>query len=111
LSLLVREVSHHELIRELSTRQQARMAVGPRQLEFRNTNALVRNPAWDIGVQKTGYISEAGRCVVMQAQLAGRKLIMVLLDSAGRYSRVADAERIRAWVARNHSAQGASAAL
>jgi len=111
LSLLVREVSRNELIRELSTRQQARVAVGPRQMEFRNTNALVRNPAWDIGVQKTGYISEAGRCVVMQAQLAGRKLIMVLLDTAGRYSRVADAERIRAWVARNHSAQGASAAL
>lgn len=111
LSLLVREVSRHELIRELSTRQQARVAVGPRQMEFRNTNALVRNPAWDIGVQKTGYISEAGRCVVMQAQLAGRKLIMVLLDSAGRYSRVGDAERIRAWVARNHSAQGASPAL
>ena len=111
LSLLVREVSRNELIRELSTRQQARVAVGPRQMEFRNTNALVRNPAWDIGVQKTGYISEAGRCVVMQAQLAGRKLIMVLLDSAGRYSRIGDAERIRAWVARNHSAQGVSPAL
>jgi len=104
LSLLVREVARHELIRDLSTRQQARMAVGPRQMEFRNTNALVRNPAWDIAVQKTGYISEAGRCVVMQAQLAGRKVIMVLLDSAGRYSRIGDAERIRAWVARNYSA-------
>jgi D-alanyl-D-alanine endopeptidase (penicillin-binding protein 7) len=104
LSRLVREVSQNVLIRDFSTRQQAKVAVGPRQVEFRNTNALVRNPAWDIGVQKTGYISEAGRCVVMQAQLAGRKLIMVLLDSAGRYSRIGDAERIRAWVARHHSA-------
>ena len=104
LSRLVREVSQNVLIRDFSTRQQAKVAVGPRQVEFRNTNALVRNPAWDIGVQKTGYISEAGRCVVMQAQLAGRKLIMVLLDSAGRYSRIGDAERIRAWVARHHAA-------
>ncbi len=107
LSRLVREVSQNVLIRDFSTRQQAKVAVGPRQMEFRNTNALVRNPAWDIGVQKTGYISEAGRCVVMQAQLAGRKLIMVLLDSAGRYSRIGDAERIRAWVARNHAAPSA----
>ena len=60
------------------------MAVGRRQLQYRNTNGLVRNPDWDIGLQKTGYISEAGRCVVMQAELAGRKLIMVLLDSAGK---------------------------
>ena len=101
LSLLVREVARHDTIRDLSTRQQARVAVGPRQVEFRNTNALVRNPAWDIVVQKTGYISEAGRCVVMEAQLAGRRLIMVLLDSAGRYSRVGDAERLRAWLNRH----------
>ena len=67
-------------------------------MQFRNTNGLIRNPSWDIGLQKTGYISEAGRCVVMQAQLAGRKLIMVLLDSAGRYSRIGDAERLRAWI-------------
>ncbi len=101
LSLLVREVARHDTIRDLSTRQEARVAVGPRQVEFRNTNALVRNPAWDIVVQKTGYISEAGRCVVMEAQLAGRRLIMVLLDSAGRYSRVGDAERLRAWLNRH----------
>ena len=67
-------------------------------MQFHNTNGLVRNPAWDIGLQKTGYISEAGRCLVMQAQLAGRKLIMVLLDSAGKYSRIGDAERIRRWI-------------
>jgi serine-type D-Ala-D-Ala endopeptidase (penicillin-binding protein 7) len=58
----------------------------------------VRSGDWDIGLQKTGYITEAGRCLVMQAQLSGRKLIMVLLDSAGKYSRIGDAERIRKWV-------------
>jgi D-alanyl-D-alanine endopeptidase (penicillin-binding protein 7) len=99
LSVLVRAASEHALIRELSTASDARVAVGRRELEFRNTNGLIRNPEWDIGLQKTGYISEAGRCVVMQAQLAGRQLIMVLLDSAGRYSRIGDAERLRSWVA------------
>jgi D-alanyl-D-alanine endopeptidase (penicillin-binding protein 7) len=74
-------------------------------MQFRNTNLLVRNPEWDIGLQKTGYISEAGRCVVMQAQLAGRKLIMVLLDSAGKYSRIGDAERIRKWLASSPAAR------
>jgi serine-type D-Ala-D-Ala endopeptidase (penicillin-binding protein 7) len=58
----------------------------------------VRNGSWDIGLQKTGYISEAGRCLVMQAQLACRKLIMILLDSAGTYSRLGDAERVRRWL-------------
>jgi len=59
---------------------------------------LVKNPAWDIGLQKTGYISEAGQCLVMQTKIAGRKLIMVFLDSTGKLSRVADAERVRRWV-------------
>jgi len=58
----------------------------------------VLNPSWEIGLQKTGYITEAGQCLVMQAELAGRKLIMVLLDSAGKYSRIGDAERIRKWL-------------
>ena len=74
------------------------MDVGNRALQFRNTNNLVRSPSWDIGLQKTGYISEAGRCLVMQARMAGRKLIMVFLDSAGKYSRIGDAERVRRWV-------------
>ncbi len=98
LSLLVKAASEHQVIRELSTALDTSVAVGPRQVQFRNTNGLVRDSSWDISLQKTGYISEAGRCVVMQAQLAGRNLIMVLLDSAGRYSRVADAERIRVWL-------------
>jgi serine-type D-Ala-D-Ala endopeptidase (penicillin-binding protein 7) len=98
LVVLMREVDKHALIRELSTSPEVGVAVGSRQLNFRNTNGLVRSGEWDIGLQKTGYISEAGRCLVMQAQLSGRKLIMVLLDSAGKYSRIGDAERIRKWL-------------
>lgn len=98
LARLVKAASEVPLIRELSTAEQAAVAVGRRQLQFRNTNALVRNPNWSIGLQKTGYIAEAGRCVVMQAEMAGRTLIMVLLDSAGRYARIGDAERLRNWL-------------
>jgi D-alanyl-D-alanine endopeptidase (penicillin-binding protein 7) len=98
LARLVNAAYNHQILRELSVSRETQVEVGSRQLQFRNTNGLVRNPAWDIGLQKTGYISEAGRCVVLQAQMAGRKLIMVLLDSAGRFSRIGDAERIRKWL-------------
>lgn len=106
LSVLVKAAMQYPLIRELSTTPEAQVAVGSRQLQFRNTNGLVRNPEWEIGVQKTGYISEAGRCLVMQASLAGRNLIMVLLDSAGKYSRIGDAERIRKWLLQSASLGG-----
>ena len=99
LTLLVKAAYAHPIIRELSTSPEAQVAVGKRQMQFHSTNGLVRSSTWDIGLQKTGYISEAGRCLVMQAQLAGRQLIMVLLDSAGKYSRIGDAERIRKWLA------------
>ncbi len=99
LTRLVRAAFEHPIIRQLSTSLEAVVPVGQRPTQFRNTNGLVRNPEWDIGLQKTGYISAAGRCLVMQTQLAGRKLIMVLLDSAGKYSRIGDAERIRKWLA------------
>ncbi|MES2959929.1 MAG: D-alanyl-D-alanine endopeptidase [Pseudomonadota bacterium] len=98
LAVLVREADKHSLIRQLSTSPAHEVAIGKRNVNFRNTNGLVRSGEWDIGLQKTGYISEAGRCLVMQAQLSGRKLIMVLLDSAGKYSRIGDAERIRKWL-------------
>ncbi|HEY6354216.1 MAG TPA: D-alanyl-D-alanine endopeptidase [Burkholderiaceae bacterium] len=98
LAFLVKAAYQHPVLREYSTATDASVAVGRRTVQFRTTNSLVRNPSWEIGLQKTGYISEAGRCLVMQAQLAGRKLIMVLLDSTGRYSRVGDAERIRRWL-------------
>ncbi len=99
LARLVRAAMDYPIIRELSTSQEFQVPVGRRQVQFRNTNGLVRNPEWEIGLQKTGYISAAGRCLVMQAQFAGRQLIMVLLDSAGKYSRIGDAERIRKWLA------------
>ena len=98
LAVLVKEAHQVPLLRELSTSQEAQVAVGKRMMQFHTTNGLVRNPQWDIGLQKTGYISEAGRCMVIQAKMAGRKLIMVLLDSTGKYSRIGDAERIRKWV-------------
>ncbi|MNV99951.1 D-alanyl-D-alanine endopeptidase precursor [compost metagenome] len=86
------------LLRELSTSPGYEVAVGQKTLQYNNTNGLVKNPTWEIGLQKTGYISEAGRCLVMQTQVAGRKLIMVFLDSAGKFSRLGDAERVRQWV-------------
>ena len=98
LVTLVNAAHRHQIIRELSTSPEYQVEVGNRPLQFRNTNGLVRSPAWDIGLQKTGYITEAGRCLVMQARMAGRKLIMVFLDSAGKYSRIGDAERVRRWV-------------
>ncbi len=85
-------------LRELSTSPGHQVAVGKRTLQYNNTNRLVKNPSWDIGLQKTGYISEAGQCLVMQAKVAGRKIIMVFLDSAGKLSRIGDAERVRRWV-------------
>jgi D-alanyl-D-alanine endopeptidase (penicillin-binding protein 7) len=98
LASLVKSAYRQPLIRELSTSPEYAVRVGNRQVQFRNTNSLVRNPAWEIGLQKTGYIVEAGRCLVLQARMAGRKLIMVFLDSAGKYSRQADAERVRRWI-------------
>lgn len=101
LASLVKSAYSVSVIRELSTSTERQVEVGNRQLQYHTTNRLVRSPDWDIGLQKTGYISEAGQCLVMQAQLAGRKLIMVLLDSAGKYSRIGDAERIRKWLINN----------
>jgi D-alanyl-D-alanine endopeptidase (penicillin-binding protein 7) len=98
LAVLVKTAHEVPLLRELTTSPEYQVAVGKRQLQYHTTNRLVLNPSWDIGLQKTGYINEAGQCLVMQAQLAGRKLIMVLLDSAGKYSRIGDAERIRKWL-------------
>jgi D-alanyl-D-alanine endopeptidase (penicillin-binding protein 7) len=94
------------LLRELSTSPGREVAVGRRTLQYNTTNRLVKSPNWDIGLQKTGYISEAGQCLVMQTKVAGRKLIMVFLDSAGKLSRIADAERVRRWV-ETHNARNA----
>jgi len=104
LAVLVNAAHQVPLLREYSTTPSLDVELGRRQVQFHTTDRLVANPTWDIGLQKTGFINEAGQCLVMQAQMAGRKLIMVLLDSAGKYSRIADAERIRKWVTTNHTA-------
>lgn len=98
LATLVAAAYQQPMVRELSVSPGREVEVGRRVLQYNNTNRLVKNPQWDIGLQKTGYISEAGQCLVMQAQVAGRKLIMVFLDSAGKLSRIADAERVRRWL-------------
>ncbi|HEY3049520.1 MAG TPA: D-alanyl-D-alanine endopeptidase [Polaromonas sp.] len=101
LAALVNAAHGDPMLRELSTSTGYQVEVGSRTLQYNNTNRLVKNPEWDIGLQKTGYISEAGQCLVMQTKIAGRKLIMVFLDSAGKFSRLGDAERVRRWVESN----------
>ena len=98
LATLVAFAANDPKLRELSTSSGFEVEVGRKTLKYRSTNRLVSNPNWEIDLQKTGYISEAGQCLVMQAKVAGRKLIMVFLDSAGKFSRIADAERVRRWV-------------
>lgn len=98
LATLVNFAYGDPTLRELSTSTGYQVEVGRRTLQYNNTNRLVKNPAWDIGLQKTGFINEAGQCLVMQAKVAGRKLIMVFLDSTGKLSRIADAERVKRWV-------------
>ena len=98
LSKLVIAASHEPTIQQYSTDETHTVRVGRRTVEFHNTDLLVRNPAWNIVVQKTGYITEAGRCLVIKALIRGREIVIVLLDSFGRYTRVADAQRIRKWL-------------
>ena len=105
LATLVSLAYQDPILRELSTSPSHKVEVGKHTLNYKTTNRLIKNPNWDIGLQKTGYISEAGQCLVMQAKIAGRKLIMVFLDSAGKLSRIADAERVRKWVEVNHASR------
>lgn len=98
LATLVSAAYQRPILRDLSTSPSHELDLGNRTLQYNNSNRLIRNPEWDIGLQKTGYISEAGRCLVMQANVAGRQLIMVFLDASGRSGRSQDAERVRHWV-------------
>jgi D-alanyl-D-alanine endopeptidase (penicillin-binding protein 7) len=102
LARLVGAAYRHPLIREYTTDSQytVRLANG-RKMQFTNSNRLVRNSGWDIGLSKTGYISEAGRCLVMQAQIAATPVIIVLLDSWGHLTRIGDANRIKKWMESN----------
>jgi D-alanyl-D-alanine endopeptidase (penicillin-binding protein 7) len=98
LSKLVIAASHNERIREYSTDQSYHVRVRNHLVEFHNTDNLVANPAWNIIVQKTGYITEAGKCLVMEAVIEGRSVVIVLLDSVGKLTRVADAKRVKSWM-------------
>ena len=98
LARLVVAAHQHPLIRQYSTDSKYAVEPGGPMLQYRNSNHLVDNPDWQIGLQKTGYISEAGRCLVMQTQIEGRPIVMVFLDSKGKTSRLADAGRIRKWL-------------
>lgn len=96
---LVRAAQSYELIHRYSIATSHTVErAGQRPLRFHNTNPLVRNASWDIGLSKTGYISEAGRCLVMEAKISGHPVIIVLLDSWGRNSRVGDANRVKKWM-------------
>lgn len=102
LALLTDAAYEEPLLRRFSTAAGYRLPTRHGSVQYVNTNRLVRSGTWKIGLQKTGYISEAGQCLLMQARLAGRKVIMVLLNSAGKLARLRDAERLREWIAANH---------
>jgi D-alanyl-D-alanine endopeptidase (penicillin-binding protein 7) len=98
LTKLVIAASHDPRIREYSTDRRYAVKIRRHMVEFHNTDNLVANPAWNIIVQKTGYIAEAGKCLVMAAVIEGRSVVIVLLDSFGKHTRVADAKRIKSWM-------------
>ena len=98
LARMVKAASEYPQIRRYSTATGLTVDNGHRNINFHNTNRLVDNPDWSIGLQKTGYISEAGNCLVMQSSINGRPVILVLLDASGRSSRFADAERLKRWI-------------
>jgi D-alanyl-D-alanine endopeptidase (penicillin-binding protein 7) len=98
LSRMVRAAHSYPRIRGYSTATSYEVNTGHRTLAYHNTNRLVSNEGWHIGLSKTGYINEAGRCLVMQATLKTRPVIIVLLDSWGKLTRIADANRVRKWL-------------
>lgn len=103
LARMVSAAHRYPLIREWSTTSAATVEVNGREQAFRNTNPLVKSPAWDVGLSKTGYIHEAGKCLVMQARVAEKPVVIVLLDSAGKLTRVGDANRIKRWMESAHA--------
>jgi D-alanyl-D-alanine endopeptidase (penicillin-binding protein 7) len=116
LAKLVKAANANALVREFSTATSYTARIGRQMVEFRNTDPLVHDPEWRVSVQKTGHIAAAGQCLVMQALIDGRNVVIVLLNSIGKYTRVADARRIRKWLGSvelaaqrgsSHSASGA----
>lgn len=108
---LVNAAYEHSVLRQYSTSNELELPIGKRVVRYGSTNGLTSNPDWDIGLQKTGYISAAGRCLVMQAVIEGQRVVMVLLDSVGKYSRIGDAQRIRQWLEATKPATGARPGL
>lgn len=98
LARLVNAAYHYNLIRKFTTSDKTTIDLGHRTLQYRNTNVLLRNPRWQIGLSKTGFIDEAGRCLVMQLKVGKRPMLIVLLDAPGKSARYADAKRIKQWV-------------
>jgi len=98
LAKLVAAAAANPTIRMYSTSASHTVAVGRHLLEFRNTNSLVKKADWDVLLQKTGYTSDAGQCLVMKTVIRERPVLIVLLNSFGKYTRVADARRIRKWM-------------
>ena len=108
LAKMVKAAHRYPLIREFSTTSGATVDIGGRDLEFHNTNPLVKSASWEVGLSKTGYIQEAGKCLVMQARVADKPVVIVLLDSAGKQTRVGDANRIKRWMETTRVAQNAT---
>lgn len=100
---MVEAAYQYPIIRRFSTDRSYQVFTGKRNLAYRSTNALIRDSNWDIGLQKTGFINEAGICLVMQTTFDGRAVVMVLLDSSGRNSDFADAGRLRAFLTADES--------
>ena len=103
LGRMVMAAANYALIGEYSTTEAVNVTLpeSGRKLSFVNTNSLVRASDWEIGLSKTGYISESGKCLVMQAIIANQPIVIVLLDSWGRLTRIGDANRIRKWLEKN----------
>jgi D-alanyl-D-alanine endopeptidase (penicillin-binding protein 7) len=98
LARMVDAAYRYPIVREFTTCKKATIRSGRHRLEFHNSNLLIRSPRWQIGLSKTGYIDESGRCLVMQANLAQRPVLIVLLDAQGRLTRFGDANRIKQWM-------------
>lgn len=107
LAKMVSAAYRYPLVREFSTTPDAVVEVAGRQVAFNNTNPLVKSASWEVGLSKTGYINEAGKCLVMQARVADRPVVIVLLDSVGKLTRVGDANRIKRWMEHAHASRPA----
>jgi D-alanyl-D-alanine endopeptidase (penicillin-binding protein 7) len=110
LAILVQTAYQYPEIRWATTSPSYEVYVEGQQasINFKNTNSLVREDEWEIGLSKTGFISEAGRCLVMQTIISGQPMILVFLDSSGRYNRIGDANRVRKWMEYNNAIETAN---